>query len=157
MKILNDTLKGIFYYIALLCLITTSVCQGKSRKKGVKGPVKAQQRASRLGEKRQKRLESFSVAVVGKQVVTDQDVKNRLAMEAVFLRRSITPKNYVKMYTDAALALVNEARQNQAPNLLLAMAKKSLQTQSVTVLLPEEIKKERAELNKRFEFILQKL
>ena len=142
MKILNNTLKTIFYYIALLGLITISVCQGKNSKKGVKGQAKAQREASRLHEKAQTRLESFSVAVVGKQVVTDQDVKSRLAMEAVFLRRSITPKNYVKMYTDAALALVNEARQNQAPTLVLAMAKKSLQTQSVGVLLPEEIKKE---------------
>lgn len=142
MKILNDTLKTVFYYIALLGLITTSLCQGKNSKKGIKGQSKAQQTVSPLDEKSKRRLESFSVAVVGKQVITDQDVKSRLAMEAVFLRRSITPKNYVKMYTDAALALVNEARQNQAPNLVLAMAKKSLQTQSVSVLLPEEIKKE---------------
>ncbi len=142
MKILNDTLKTIFYYIALFGLITTSDYHGKNREKGAKGTEKSQRAAPRLGQKAHKRLESFSVAVVGKQVITDQDVKSRMAMEAVFLRRSITPKNYVKMYTDAALALVNEARQNQAPNLLMAMAKKSLQTQSVTVLLPEEIKKE---------------
>jgi hypothetical protein len=142
MKIFNYTVKTIFYYIALLCSVTTTVCHGKNSKKGSKGQAKVMQEASRLGEKSQKFLESFSVAVVGKQVITDQDVKSRLAMEAVFLHRSITPKNYVKMYTDAALALVNEARQNQAPNLLLAMAKKTLQTQSVSVLLPEEIKKE---------------
>jgi hypothetical protein len=142
MKTFNYTVKTIFYYIALLGMITISVCQGKNSKKGLKGQEKVKQEASVLDKKAHKHLESFSVAVVGKQVITDQDVKRRLAMEAVFLRRSITPKNYVKMYTDAALALVNEARQSQAPTLLLAMAKKSLQTQSVSALLPEEIKKE---------------
>lgn len=142
MKKLNNTAKTIFYYIALLGLITTTPCQGKSGKKTFKGREKAPSSASHLAARPQHSLHSFSVAVVGKQVVTDQDVKRRLAMEALFLRRAITPKNYAKMYTDAAVALVNEARQNQAPNLLLAMAKKSFQTQAVSTLLPEEIKKE---------------
>lgn len=96
--------------------------------------------AKKIEEK--KTLESYSVGVVGKEVITHQDVLQRLAMETKFFRRVLTPENYSKLYEQSLESLVNESRQRQAPTRLISMAKNAHQTQAIKGLLPAEIKRE---------------
>jgi hypothetical protein len=86
--------------------------------------------------------EGFAVAFVGKEVITHQDVCDRLDMEAQLLHREISTKDYKRLYIQAANALINEARQRQAPRRLFSMATKFYQTQAVTALTQSEIDKE---------------
>jgi hypothetical protein len=125
MRKMNLSVRSAFFYITSLCVICTTLFNWNS---------------VILAEKHS--IADYSVAVVGKEVITHKDVLDRLELAMKFLGKAISEKNFRDNYDQTLHTLIDESRQRQGPNRYLAMVKKAYKTQYGKMFGPMAVQKE---------------